>query len=231
MIPLILDRTSLDMLEDLKKDFSISFEIKDIDHCEVFQKNKTAIIYYNPKNVDTESIAHELLHVWLDRFNYSIGNHLYLSTRNDEKLSKILNKFLCDYITNCCDHYKMYPKYIEMGYSPSKFMTNSLAPKASIKDAKELNLKFFGRYDPNSINHFIGYLISILADHAENDYKEHRLTLQNKEMELYRIVADFWDKWVRFDIKNIDPIFNSDLELTNSFADELSSWTKTRRIK
>ena len=230
MASLNLDRATLTLLEDLKKDFSISFETKNIEYCEVFQKNKTATIYYNPEIVDTESIAHELLHIWLNRFNYSIGNHLFLLTRGEEKLSKILNKFLCDHITNCCDHFKMYPKYISMGYSPSKFLTNSLAPKAYLEDVKEINLHISGCYNSNSINQFIGHLISILADHVDNDYAEYHIILQNKDIELYKIVTDFWNKWAKFDIENID-IFNSDLELTESLMAELLIWSKHKEIQ
>ncbi|NQU83818.1 MAG: hypothetical protein HQ536_03845 [Parcubacteria group bacterium] len=230
MTRLNLDIATLDLLEDLKKDFSISFQTKDVNYCEVFQKSKSAIIYYNPKIVNTESIAHELLHIWLTRFNYCIGNHIFLSTRSKKKLNKILNKFLCDYITNCCDHFKMYPKYIEMGYSPSEFLTNSLAPKASLKDVKKIKLKLLGLYKSHTINLYIGCLISILADHVENDYTEHQSILKNKDTELYRIITQFWAKWVDFDIENIDPIFNSDIELTDKFIEELTNWVDTKKV-
>lgn len=230
MTPDNLDTATLELLEDLRNDFAISFETKNIDYCEVFQKSKTAIIYYNPKIVNTESIAHELLHIWLTRYNYSIGNHLFLSTQGDKKLSKFLNKFLCDYITNCCDHFKMYPKFIEMGYSPSEFLTNSLAPKASLKDVKEIKLKLFGLYISKSVNLYIGCLISILADHAENDYTEHHAILKVKDSKLYSIVTQFWYKWVDFNIENIDPIFNSDLELTDNLVVEFTKWVKSKRI-
>lgn len=230
MTPDNLDTATLELLEDLRNDFSISFETKNIDYCEVFQKSKTAIIYYNPKIVNTESIAHELLHIWLTRFNYSIGNHLFLSTQGDKKLSKFLNKFLCDYITNCCDHFKMYPKFIEMGYSPSEFLTNSLAPKASLKDVKEIKLKLLGLYNSKSVNLYIGCLISILADHVGNDYTEHRAILKAKDGELYSIVTQFWSKWVDFNIENIDPIFNSDLEITDNLVEEFTKWGESKTI-
>ncbi len=228
MTPDNLDTATLELLEDLRNDFAISFETKNIDYCEVFQKSKTAIIYYNPKIVNTESIAHELLHIWLTRYNYSIGNHLFLSTQGDKKLSKFLNKFLCDYITNCCDHFKMYPKFIEMGYSPSEFLTNSLAPKASLKDVKEIKLKLFGLYNSKSVNLYIGCLISIFADHAGNDYTEHHAILKEKDRELYSIVTQFWSKWVDFNIENIDPIFNSDLELTDNLVEEFTQWGESK---
>jgi len=231
MIPKNIDKKTLELLNDLQTDFEISFEIKDIDYCEVFQKNKTATIYYNPKIVNSESLTHELLHIWLKRFNYSIGNHIFLSTQSDKKLSKFLNKFLCDYIGNCCDHYKMYPKYLEMGYSPKEFLNNGLELKTSVSDIKKLRLKFLGLYNSQSINLFIGYLISILADHIkENDYTEHHKYLMDKDLALYNIDCGFWKKWEAFDIENIDPIFNSDIELTDCFIDGLTDWANGKSI-
>ena len=231
MSSLNLDKALIDLLEDLRTDFSISFEIKNIDYCEVFQKNETAIIYYNPKIIDTESIVHELLHIWLSRFGCNIGNRIFLSTITNEKLNKVLNKCLCDHINNCCSHVKMYPKYIKMGYTPSKFLINSLAPKVSLKDIREINLQFLGYYNANSLNFFIGSLISILADHLDIDYGEHHPILKNKDNLLYKIITDFWNKWVKFDIENVDPRFNSDYELTDSLIADLTVWTEFKKIK
>lgn len=231
MIPKNTDEKTLELLYDLQTDFEISFEVKNIDYCEVFQKSKTATIYYNPKIVTTESVAHELLHIWLKRFNYCIGNHIFLCTQEDKKLSKFLNKFLCDYIGNCCDHFKMYPKYLEMGYSPKEFLINGLELKTSIADIKKIKLKFLGFYHSQAINQFIGYLFSILADNIkENDYTEHHKYLIEKDSKLYNLVSDFWKKWETFDIENIDPIYNSDLELTDSLIDGLTTWVNDKTI-
>lgn len=230
MVPNVLDKATSSLLLDLQKDFDISFEHKNIDYCEVFQKSGKATIYYNPKIVDSASIAHELLHIWLTRFNYSIGNHIYLSLQSDKKLNKIFNKFLCDYITNCCDHFKMYPKFIGLGYKPGDFLTNSLESKATFKDIKRIKLKFLGSYNSKAINYYIGSLFSIFADHVDNDYSKQIECLKKLDSDLFSIVFEFWNKWKIFDIENIDAIYNSDLDLTNSFIDNMTEWVKNKRI-
>ncbi len=184
-----LDIENTLLLADLRKDFQIEFEPKDINYCEVFSKNGHSTIYYNPEIFDNESIAHELLHIKLEKYTYVIGNHIYLSCQNHKKLGKIFSKFLCDYIENCFDHFKMYPNYIDMGYSPEGFLINGLDEKCSLQDILLLNLNFLGRYKSKSINRYIGYLISIYADHVNNDYKEHLKRLKDKEPELFVIVA------------------------------------------
>jgi hypothetical protein len=226
-----LDNESKLLLADLSRDFQIEFEPRDINYCEVFTINGCSTIYYNPKFVDNESISHELLHIHLKRYNYSIGNHIYLSFQNHKKLGKVFSKFLCDYIENCFDHFKMYPKYIEMGYSPERFLTNGLNKKCSILEVKLLNLSIFGVYKAKSIDRYIGYLISIFADHVDNDYYKHIKILHKKDADLFEIVLRFWNKWKVFDIKNIDPIYNSDIELVESFIVDMKVWIENKIIK
>lgn len=46
MTPDNLDVATLELLEDLRNDLAISFEAKNIDYCEVFQKSKTVNYEY-----------------------------------------------------------------------------------------------------------------------------------------------------------------------------------------
>lgn len=230
MIEKIIDKKTSQLLEELKADFQIDFEEKNINYCEMFQINGTAKIYFNPAIIDTETITHELLHIWLNKYNYRIGNYIYMVCSENKKLGKIFTKFLCDYIENCFDHNKMYPKYLEMGYSPEKFIVNGLGEKCHIKDIKSINLKFLGTYNSNSINRYIGNLISIYADHVDNDYTEHLKLLREKDDSLFSIITDFWNSWINFDITNIDPIFNSDIELSENFITAMEFWIKDKRV-
>ena len=227
----ILDKNTTYLLAELRVDFEIEFVEKNINYCEVFSQNKKSTIYYNPHIVNTESIAHELLHIWLDKFNYVLGNHIYLFFKSDKKLSMVFTKFLCDYIGNCFDHYKMYPKYKNMGYSDANFVINGLEEKCSLTDIKTLHLKFLSKYKANSINRFIGYLISIYADHIDNNYKTHLELLKKKDPDLFKVVTDFWNKWIAFDIENIDPIYNSDIELVGSFITDMETWIENKKLK
>lgn len=228
MVPEILDKKTVLLLAELRKNTEVEFEIKKIDYAMCYFKNNRAIIYYDPEKIEVESIAHELLHVWLKEFKYTTGNHIYLSCTSDPKLKKIFSKGLCDHIGNCCDHLKMYPEYLNMGYSPEKFLTNSLDEQCSISDIKRLKLKNAMFYDAKSIDAFIGYLISIYADHMPRDYSIHIEEMKMINIELFNIVTSFWNDWKSFDIKNIDPIFNSEHDLLNSFIGNLEDWINTK---
>lgn len=161
-IPQDLNDINKNLLSELQKVYEVEFQPKNIEYCEVFTRNNKSIISYNPENVNNESIAHELLHIWLNTFNYISGNGIYIPCLENQKLSKIFVKFLCDHIGNCIDHYKMYPEYLKMGYSPEKFLINGCDEKSDLVDLKNLSLKYrTSKYSSKAIEIYIGSLISI----------------------------------------------------------------------
>lgn len=230
VIQQIIDQPTAELMEELKVDFDIYFKPWNKSYNEVFTQNKKAIINYNPKTIKIETLAHELLHIWLKKFNYFSSNHIYLTFQNDKKLSKVFTKFLCDFIGNYMDHYKMYPKYLLMGYKPENFIQEGLNSKCSLSRINFLFLKTFGVYNANSVNLYIGSLFSIFADHVENDYSKHLVKLKKKDLELFNIVTNFWYSWEEFDIENIDPINNSDFELLGNFIYKIEEWASNKNI-
>ena len=226
-----LDENNNRLLSELEKEYQIEFRAENVDYYSVFTQNKTAIISYNPQNkIEDESIMHELLHIWLIQFKCLSGNHIYLSCLNHKKLKLVFIKFLTDYIGSCFDHYKMYPKFIEMGYAPEKFLSCGVAEKCTIKDIKNLKMRVLLAYSAKSVEKYIGYLISIYADHIDNNYTEHLRLLKQKNAELFEIVTNFWNKWKVFDIQNIDPIENSDFDLFESFISDMENWVERKII-
>lgn len=225
-----LDTQTLEFLRELENNHQVRFKVEYINHCRVFSKDGISTIYYNPDIIDSESITHELLHIWLQKYNYMIGNHIYFSCKSHPSLSKVFSKPLCDYIANCFDHLKMYPKYREMGYSDEKFVHNGLNEKCSIRDIKNLRLSFMGIYRASSIDKFIGFLISIYADHVQHNYIEHLELLNQKDNQLFKTVTDFWKSWEIFDITAIYPIFNSDLNLGDKFIFAMEEWVEKKKV-
>lgn len=224
-----LDNKTQSLLIEIEKQFDIKFKKHNKDYCEVFLKEKNATIYYN-SNYNNDSIAHELLHLWLKQFNYCIGNRIFHVFEINQKLSKIFDKYLCDFIENFCDHYKMYPKYIEMGYSPENFLLNGTAMKSKINDLEKLKLSAFNIYNAKAINFYIGSLLSIYADHITHDYSKHLIILKELDHELFNIITEFWNKWVEFDISKNDNLYNSDRDITDYLIDAMIEWSENKQI-
>jgi hypothetical protein len=118
-----------------------------------------------------------------------------------------------------------------MGYSPQGFLTNGLEEKCSLQNLKTLNLSFLKIYKAKSIELYIGYLISIYADHIDNNYNQHLKLLKEKDSDLFDLISRFWSKWKEFDITNIDAIYNSDIELADSFVTDMEEWIRHKKTK
>lgn len=224
-----LDSKNLILLNELKRNCKIIFKEWENNYCEVQHLSNTATIFYNPNNVDNDSIAHELLHIWLDKFGYIITNHLFLASLSNNNLSKIFSRNLCNHIGNFFDHFKMYPKYLEMGYSPKKFIQNGLEEKVSIINLKALTLNSLEVYNGEAIDYFIGNLISIYADHAENNYTEHLELLHQKDKQLFNAVTNYWNNWTTFDITQKMVTYYS-TQLSNAFLEEIKQWSENKII-
>lgn len=226
----ILDEKNFQLLMELKKDYHIEFVRDNLEFCHMNISGKNIRLYYNPKYVDNESIAHELLHLELDRYQYLIGNMIFLTAQEVPNLKKIFTKFLCDYIENCFDHNKMYPKYIKRGYSPEKFLWKGNEEKCTLQQIKSLTFRIEDVYFADAINRYIGYLISIYADHLGFDYHIQLDALKWLDIELFNIVTKFWNEWLVFDIENMDPIENSYILLSYRFVEEMINWSNSKLI-
>ena len=112
----------------MQQDGIITFKHENKDFCSVYQRNKISEITCNRNKLDSASILHELLHIWLNRLNCNVGTHIYLTFESNKVLGKIFNKYLCDRITNFCDHSKMYPEFLKYGIVLTNFypIANSL---------------------------------------------------------------------------------------------------------
>ncbi|MFR0679007.1 hypothetical protein [Dysgonomonas mossii] len=114
-----LDEQNKRLLSEIRNKISVKFEVFNKPYFENYSINDSVIIYVNPKIFKNSSVAHELLHAWFRGLGLHGSNMIYLSAREKPKFSVVFDKKLCDHIGNCMDHYKIYPKFLEMGYGKS----------------------------------------------------------------------------------------------------------------
>lgn len=209
--------------------YSIDFDDWDEPNMGIWSKKKSIIIYFGTGKNTQSGLTHELLHVKMKSFGYISGNYLQLALNSNSNLNLIFDSQLCQHIDNCMDHIKMYPFFIEYGYKPKEFLDNGNKRLSSVRDLKKINLKREKQINYKDVNSYIGNLISILSDHLDNNYSKHLKILKEKDEPLFNIVSKFWGNWKAFDITNIDPIYNSDIELMDNFIDEMEVWIKSKK--
>lgn len=224
-----LDEQNKQLVSEIRNKMSVKFEAFNKPYFENYSINDSVIIYVNPKIFKNSSVAHELLHAWFRGLGLHGSNMIYLSARERPKFSVVFDKKLCDHIGNCMDHYKIYPKFLEMGYAPEDFLS-SKGMQCDINSIRKLRVQNNGVYSAKHLNNYIGYLISIYADHLPNDYSQHLAQMQSVEPELFDIVTEFWKAWKNVDIENSDPITRMDFEAINDFIMNMENWMESRSI-
>jgi len=224
-----LDENNKKLLSEIRNKMSVTFEIFNKPYFENFSINNSVTVYVNPQIFTNSSVAHELLHAWFRSLGLHGSNMIYLSAREKPKFSVVFDKKLCDHIGNCMDHYKIYPKFLEMGYVPEDFLS-SKGMQCDINSIRKLRIQNNGVYSAKHLNSYIGNLISIYADHLPNDYSQHLAQMQSIEPELFDIVTEFWQAWENVDIENPDHITRTDFETINDFIMNIECWIENKSI-
>jgi hypothetical protein len=225
----LLDEQNKQLLSEIRNKMSVKFEIFNKPYFENYSINDNVTVYVNPKIFSNSSVAHELLHAWFRGLGLMGSNLIYLSAKEKPKFSNVFDKKLCDHIGNCMEHYKIYPKFLEMGYVPEEFLS-SKGMQCDINNVRKLRTQSNGIHSAKHLNNYIGYLISIYADHLPNDYSQHLVQMQNIEPELFDIVSEFWQAWRDVDIENSDPITRTDFEAINGFIISIEGWIENKSI-
>lgn len=220
-----LNTINQNLLNEVKGNgYEVSFDNWQEENMGAFTQNKKAIIYFGTGKNSQADITHELLHVKMKSFGYFSAKYFRQLSNPNSILFKVFDNRLCDHISNCMDHIKMYPMFLEYGYKPIDFLSNGDVKLASIRELKRIRLKRWRKLSAKNINRFIGNQIAMLADHLENDYTEHYRVLIRKNKELFRIINDFWLEWEGFDITEIDPLVNYDKDVMDNFINDLENW-------
>lgn len=225
-----LDAKNQFLLAELRKVYSIDFEPRSVPYAGVYIQNKKAIVIFNPDHFSNESIAHELLHIKIRRY-LNIGNGIYTRLIYDPVFKKVFTKSLCDWITNFFEHSKIFPLYRAMGYSSSNFIINANDEQCRIEDISSLDLVAKNVYNSEQIGKYIIYLISIYSHHIKKDYEQHLKLLREIEPDLFKVVTQFWNSWIEFDLENMHLEFDCDSDLIDKFVSDIKLWGESKQIE
>lgn len=188
-------------------------------------KSGIATIVTPNKIIEYHSFTHELLHIYLDYKGLSKSNEL-VSGMTGELSREILSiNDLVESLYNFCSHKKMFPYYIEMGFSEYFFVQSRI----SFTRLDLLCIKLFFRFKktkPKGINQLIGHSLALMNNVVLEDKPKclkYLKKLKNINPDLYQIVEEFDSKWTA----------STDLDLASKFFDfenKLNNWLKKNKI-
>jgi len=229
----ILDQKNFELWNEIQKHFKIEIYQHEKPYSELFSQKKHVKIYVN-KEIDSASFTHELLHLWIEQKEIYIGSSLKLLVEEDIKLKKIFSNELLNHIGNTCEHIKMLPKFLSLGYSSDHFLFDYNQNKCTELELKTIERKYRFRtiYQSKAIDAFIGRFFAVNADNNSNfDYSYCIKRLKNLDPTLIAVLDKFWDNWKSYDIEKDDGIYFSYHDIVFGFYEEIKNWIQPKIIK
>lgn len=225
-----LDERNMSLWEFVNNYYETKLEYTTEETYGVYTINKTSTIYV-PFNVHSKSsFTHELLHIYIKVNIGSVGRYLENGFKHDKLLSKAYKYELINHLSNCLEHVKMLPKFIELGYPRNEFVVDYLERKSSFTSIIKilLDFKFVGHWTTSLELYLARYFAIKACPDSKRSYGLSLFMLKRINNPLYKILDNFWKLWLAFDINNLENNYHF---FFYKFIDDLSAWAKNNSVQ
>lgn len=230
-----LDQRARPLYENISKTFHISIIEHNGSSFRCRTRGNKSEIYVPSQSHCKDSFAHELLHIYLKSKNILVADYIFERVQDDTLLSSIFSKDLFDHIGNCLEHIKMLPIYLSLGFKLEKFLFDYSEPKCSIEEITSIKLslpsKIVWKYGADL---YIGKYIGVRAcPNKSIQYSGYLFDLQTIDPELYKLLDDFINSWITFELKySAEDKYHYE-NICNLFLSNLREWceSKSKNIK
>lgn len=228
----LIDSRNQKLWDDINSNFLVTVEASSNNEYSCYCQSDNVTFYVPAGDINSDSMTHEMLHVYLRMKEVYIGPNLTLTLSGSRILSKIFTPVLLEHISNSLDHIKMLPIYLNLGYRREKFLLDYGENKCTEKELSDIRryYKQGKQYDSNAINLFIGKYFAVVSDPNDSlDYSKALVQLRKVDEQLFNILKTYENSWRGYDIDNSD-VFNSYRDITDSFYQMLKKWMTNKTI-
>lgn len=227
-----IDSRNQSLWNELNQHLPIKIEYYSQSTYGVYRIDGQATVYVPKGAPCIDSFTHELLHLWLSYNDLSPGTAINASFKLDKVTSTLLATDLIEHITNCVDHVKMLPRYLDLGFLRSKFIADYNISKYDPMEMQRIK-NWFNTDDSASrcyaVRGYIGKYFGMQAcPNLEFDYRSALSQLRVIDQNLFVILDNFWQSWLEFDIETSDSVLNSHRSLSYPFTQDLRSWLQEK---
>lgn len=236
--PYIDDRNRA-LWETMNKRFNITIDYG-IEDCygNNLIKNDCTIYVCRDEEPNPASFTHELLHLYLPSKDIHIGSTIQIFLQEQCPQCLIFNKKLYDHISNCLEHIKTFPIFVEMGYPAQDFIQDYTTNKLTDDDVNfivhhyKVGL-FKKKYNVQAVNCYIGKFFAAKADvNLNNNYNNQLLKLKAQDSQLYLILDKFWNNWIDYDIEREREAWKyNHRTIVDTFDKDLTQWGKNKNFQ
>ena len=226
----LLDERNSELWNDLNTTHNITLEPSFEPNFITNFKDDNITIYVYEDNLSPADFTHELLHIRLKSNGLDIGRDLNKKIEENEKLYCLFSTALKDHISNCLEHIKMLPIFIDLGFKNSQFLSDYKSKKMSSGQMQEIALRYRESriYDREAVDSFIGLFFAMKADNNRmNKYDIQYKKLSKLDKKLYKLLVDFWEDWLTFDYNDKDDNYD---DIINYFIEDLNDWHDNKTV-
>ncbi|MCK0134918.1 hypothetical protein [Arenibacter sp. S6351L] len=225
----LIDNRNEKLWSDLNNTHSISIELNDYPNYASDSENSNSRIIVPKYDIDINAFTHELLHILIRQKELYLGSSFRHLIIGSELLSQLLSDQLLEHFSNCMDHIKMLPIFLELGFDKKKFIKDYDVNKCTKSEIQQLrqNFKIRGKYYGEAVDFYIAKYIAIKADPKQHiNYTKSLNELKNLDSNLFSILEKAVEDWktMPFEKENIwDDDYNS---ISFELYQSLSNWTE-----
>jgi len=223
----LIDYRNEHLWNEMQNQFKISIQNSTIDSYHCFAEEDNITIFINPNDLSPDSFTHELLHLYLRSKECYINGSLKNITSNNVAFPKILSNALLEHVSNCLEHIKILPMYLEMGYDRTKFIEDYDLYKTTRNEIEYFE-NFFrnnGEINLNLIDPYIGRVVSILADPNNNfNYEVELIRLKLIDAELFDVIQKMVKHWKEIKLVDRQLYDHNYNDVTYNFFENLEQW-------
>jgi len=186
--------------------------------------NDTATIYVPKNNLDKNSFAHEMLHLKIRCKKIFLGSNLTRNIQASQNLRNIFPDELIEHITNCLDHMRMLPEYLEMGFDRKKFILDYEQDKLLDKELAELKYHYNSQRE-KARDIFIGkYFAAKACPNIDHNYEKNLNQLKELDTNLYIIQETLVNDWMKLDFDTDDILADSYIEASIKYIESMEAY-------
>lgn len=199
-----VDEKVIALFNDLNKTECISFEPCSEGQVGVNQTHghrHYVYVWLDDPNLSA-SVTHELLHVFLAQKNASILSDLHL--RYNSLFPFLIPKSFCYHISNCLEHIKMLPIFLQMGFPRESFLSDSTQQCITADDIYTFKTSLHGEnrreYNAPELVNYVSKFIAAKCSPFSNTYEDELNQMRVICPRLSRILDHVVDDWLETDI-------------------------------
>jgi len=233
-IEYLVDNRNIHLWQQMNKKFNITIRESwepnysvNIHKKKIFRRIKVFISVLN-SDLCPASFTHELLHLHLASKQILIGDDLDKLILRNNNLCSLFSRDLRNHVSNCLEHIKMLPLYLELGYENEKFISDFHTKKMNPLEMNSLANGFSNifSFDRGVVDLYIGKFFAMKAcNNTTINYDIYYNEMENLDFELYKILDEFWSSWINYDIAKSKNNYNY---ILHKFTTDLDFWLINR---